>query len=113
MLSEIAAGKTVSKFHNLPRRVDGILFSSGREARRYQELRALEKAGVIRGLELQPRYRLVVNGVEVCSYYADFQYEDLERRRTVVEDAKGVRTEVYKLKKRLMLACLGIEVEEV
>ena len=100
------------KYHNVPRRVDGILFHSGKEARRYQELKALEKAGVIVALELQPRFKLDVNGVHVCDYIADFSYHDEERRVDVVEDVKGWRTEVYKLKARLMLAIHGIEVEE-
>mgnify|MGYP001576445665 CR=1 FL=1 len=102
----------MSKFHNVPRRVDGILFHSGKEARRYQELKLLEQGGVISGLELQKRFRLDVNGVHVCDYICDFSFHDNERRLDVVEDVKGWRTEIYKFKKRLMLACLGIEVEE-
>jgi hypothetical protein len=102
----------VSKFHNVPKRVDGILFHSGKEARRYVELRGMERAGIIRDLELQPRYRLEFNGERICDYIADFRYHDNERRADIVEDVKGVRTEVYKLKKRLMKALLDIEVEE-
>ena len=101
-----------SKYGNIQKRVDGILFHSGKEARRYQELKALEQGGVISGLELQPRYRLDVGGVHICDYIADFSYHDEERRVDVVEDVKGWRTEVYKFKARLMLAVHGIEVEE-
>jgi len=101
-----------SKFHNTPKRVDGVLFHSGKEARRYVELRGMEKAGVIRDLELQPRFGLDVNGVHVCDYLADFKYWDNERRQEVVEDVKGMRTQIYILKARLLKAVTGIEVEE-
>jgi hypothetical protein len=102
----------MSKYHNIPKRVDGILFHSGKEARRYVELRSMEKAGVIRDLETQPRYRLDHNGVHICDYLADFRYYDNERRRQIVEDVKGIRTQIYVIKARLMEALLGIEVEE-
>jgi hypothetical protein len=102
-----------SKFGNIPSRVNGRFFASKREARRYQELLLLERAGVIRDLETQPVFDLDVNGTRICRYVGDFAYFDTERNVRVVEDSKGVRTETYKLKRRLMKACLGIEVEEV
>ncbi len=83
------------------------------EARRYQELRLLERAGEIRDLELQPRYPLRVNGRLICTYVADFRYWDVREGRQVVEDAKGVRTSTYKIKAKLMAAVHNIEVEEV
>jgi hypothetical protein len=54
-----------------------------------------------------------VNGIHVAKYLADFRYYDTERNTLVVEDSKGVRTETYKLKRRLMLAIHAIDVEEV
>jgi hypothetical protein len=102
-----------TKYGNIPTRVNGVFFASKREARRYQELLLLERAGVIRDLETQPVFDLDVNGVRICRYLADFRYYDTERNALVVEDSKGVRTETYKLKARLMKAVHGIEVEEV
>lgn len=102
----------MSKYGNVRTEVAGIAFSSKREARRYQELRLYEKAGQISGLELQPRFDLSVNGVKVCTYVADFRYRTADGK-TVVEDAKGVKTAVYRLKKKLMIAIYEIEVEEV
>jgi hypothetical protein len=102
-----------SKFGNIPSRVNGRFFASKREARRYQELLLLERAGVIRDLETQPVFDLDVNGIHVAKYLADFRYYDTERNTLVVEDSKGVRTETYKLKRRLMLAIHAIDVEEV
>jgi hypothetical protein len=102
-----------SKFGNVPTVVDGHTFHSKKEARRYMDLLALQAAGLIRDLETQPRFRLEVGGVHICDYFADFAYYDEPRGERVVEDVKGIRTEVFKLKKKLMRAALGIEVEEI
>jgi hypothetical protein len=102
-----------SKFGNVPTNVDGHTFHSKKEARRYMDLLALQVAGLIRDLETQPRFRLEVGGVHICDYFADFRYWDVPRNEIVVEDVKGVRTDVYKLKKQMMLALHGIEVEEI
>lgn len=122
------------KYGNKKYTVDGITFDSMREAHRYQELRALQKAGIIQELKLQVKFVLIptqrAESTEVykkgknkgkpklgkvleneCSYYADFTY--LENGILVVEDAKGVRTEVYRIKKKLMLKVHGIKIKEV
>ncbi|MGD9714830.1 MAG: DUF1064 domain-containing protein [Thermomicrobiales bacterium] len=104
--------KKPSKYKAVRTTLDGITFASKREAERYATLKLLEKAGDITKLELQPRYPLVVNDQLVGNYVADFRYRD-EQGNTVVEDAKGVKTPVYKLKKKLMKAIYGIEVREV
>lgn len=101
------------KYHNIPKFQDGHWFHSQKEAARYRELNALERGKLIRDLELQPRFALDVNGIHICNYFADFKYFDNDRKVDVVEDTKGFRTETYKIKKRLMLAIHGIEVEEI
>ena len=73
----------------------------------------MEKGGLIRDLEQQPRFRLDVNGQHICDYIADWRYVDMERCCTVVEDAKGVLTSECRLKLKLMAACHGINVELV
>lgn len=93
--------------------VDGHRFPSKAEARRYGELRLLEQAGAIRDLELQPRFPLVVNGARVAVYVADFRYAEVGSRRVIVEDVKGVRTPLYRLKKRLVKVLYGVDVQEV
>ena len=104
----------VSKYGNKPRRCPaGHFHQSGLEAGRCAELQALQNAGLIRDLEQQPRFRLDVNEVHVCDYIADFRYHDVQEGAVVVEDAKGVATDVYKIKKRLVLALHGVEVVEV
>jgi len=92
--------------------VDGITFASQGEARRYQELKLLERAGAISYLERQQRYPLAVNGQAICDYVADFVYFDPVRQKWIVEDFKGVRTPEYRLKAKLMRACHGITILE-
>ena len=96
----------------------GHWFASKREARRYSELLLLESAGEISDLELQPRF--VLSGVshaggteKIATYVADFRYLDTTNGEVVVEDAKGVRTQVYTLKKRWMQMQYGITIREV
>jgi len=67
--------KGLNKYGNISTCVEGHLFASRREARRYQELKFLELAKEISELELQPKFDLVVEGMKVCSYIADFRYK--------------------------------------
>lgn len=110
----------LSKYHARKTEVDGITFDSRKEANRWTELRLMEKAGMIRNLERQKRYELTPaqrdpetgKVIERASYYvADFVYED-EDGNTVVEDSKGLRTDVYILKRKIMLARYGIRIKE-
>lgn len=101
------------KFNAKRTEVDGHKFASKAEARRYSELKLLEKAGQIKDLALQPRYSLVVYGEKVCDYVADFEYRVPGRTFAVVEDVKGMRTPIYRLKKKLMRAIHGIEIQEI
>ncbi len=86
--------------------------ASQREMRRCAELQYRVMAGEIRDLTQQPRYPMIVNGVKVCTYIADFRYID-SQGRLWVEDAKGFLTPEYKLKKKLMKAVHGIDITEV
>jgi hypothetical protein len=93
--------------------VDGVTFASKKEALRYDYLKTMFFYGKIASLELQPRYKLEVNGVLICIYKGDFRYVELSNLETVVEDVKGFKTPAYRLKKKLMLAIHGIEIFEV
>lgn len=103
----------VSKYRNQKVVVDGLTFDSKKEAKRYGELKMMVRAGLITRLQLQVVYRLQVNGFLICKYIADFVYHDVEKNVTQVEDVKGFRTEIYKLKKKLMQALHGIEIKEI
>lgn len=101
-----------SKYSAKPTIVDSIRFASKAESRRYSELKALERAGVISHLELQPRFPQIVNGHHVCSYTGDFRF--LENGKSVTEDVKGLKTAEYKLKRKLLLATHpGIDHREI
>lgn len=101
-----------SKYRNKPVEVDGIRFPSQREAKRWGELKLLERAGEITELRRQARFPLEVNGELVCTYVADFVMRD-KAGNLVVEDSKGFVTDVYKIKRKLMAAVHGIEIVEV
>ena len=103
----------MAKYGNKKTVVDGITFASKKEANRYCLLKLMERGGLIRDLELQPPYRLEVNGVLVCKYVADFRYVDAQTGEAVVEDAKGFKTREYNFKKKLVKAVHGIEIREV
>jgi hypothetical protein len=100
----------MSKYGNRKIEIDGVMFDSIKEGRRYQELKLLQNAGLIFNLELQPFFELqpafcTSDGKKerAITYKADFMYWDVEQRRYIVEDVKGVRTEVYKIKRKMML----------
>lgn len=93
--------------------VNGIRFASKAESERYQQLIIAERAGKIRALVLQPAWPLIVEGVKVATYRADFSYIDVATDTEVVEDVKGMSTPVYKLKKKMMAAFYGIEIQEI
>lgn len=117
-----------NKYHAKKTIVDGITFDSKAEAKRYMELRLLEKQGKIRCLRLQVPYVLIEKskyGREI-KYIADFVYDEVNssgertkdgiifsyERKTIVEDCKGFKTDVYRLKKRLLAERYGIEIKE-
>lgn len=111
------------KYRNEPVVVDGIRFDSGREARRYQELLLLQKAGQIEDLETQPVYILAPSvkfdgerrAKPALRYKADFRYRELPAGNTVVEDVKSVATmtQPYRIRRHLMLSVHGIQVREI
>ena len=105
------------KYSNEPVYTNGIRFDSKHEGNRYQELLLMQRAGKIKDLRLQVKFELIpaqrtATGkyVPPVTYTADFVYE--RNGQFVAEDAKGFKTDVYKLKKKLMLYIKGIEIEE-
>jgi hypothetical protein len=105
------------KYGAVATEVDGIRFASKAEARRYGQLKLLEKAGRISDLKLQPRFPLTVEGVKVGTYVGDFQYTEIgsdgAAKARVTEDVKGVKTPLYVLKRKLVKAIYGIDILEI
>ena len=109
--------------------VGGVEFDSKKEARRYQELLLLERAGAITELQRQVEFELIPaqrepdsvgvrGGIKKgkviehkCSYVADFVYK--ENGTKVVEDTKGFKTKDYIIKRKLMLSVYGIRIKEI
>lgn len=117
-----------NKYGNHKAMRDGIKFDSEREAKRFDELKVLRAMGKIRDLRLQANFTLVegymtIEGkrVKPMVYRADFTYERMTAPDITgavhwlreVEDAKGMRTQAYELKKKLMLDKYGIAIREV
>src|SRR5216110_1206441 len=87
----------VTKYHNHKTVHQGVRFDSQKEAKRYQELILMERAGLIGSIELQPRYDLIVNGHKLGFYKGDFRYEVVATSIMIGEDVKSpaTRTAVY------------------
>jgi len=104
-----------SKYHNRKVVYMGIQFDSRKEADHYRDLLLMERAGLIRNIELQPRYDLIVNGQKLGFYRGDFRYEEVATGELVTEDVKSpaTKTPVYQLKKKLVKALYNIEIQEV
>lgn len=105
-----------SKYKAKKTSVDGHSFDSQKEANRYLELKMLEKQGLIKELELQPKFILQETFkynnkiIKKICYYADFKYYDLNTRQVIVEDVKSEITKkdkVYILKKKIFLKKYG------
>lgn len=82
-----------------------MTYDSKKEARRHRELLLLERANKITNLERQVKFELIPkqDGERACTYVADFVYTNVDTGERVVEDTKGFKTEVYRIKKKLML----------
>lgn len=101
--------------------ITGRRFASKAEARRYLELKMLERAGQISELECQPRFELhALDGSKLAVYLGDFKFYDRREKCLVVEDVKGARgrgrgtrTAVYELKRKLVRGEYGVDIREV
>ncbi len=110
------------KYSAVPTTVDSIRFHSKAEAKHYSELKLREKAGEIHDLVLQPAYVMAIvcanpsqprSHTTVGKYIADFRYWDVARSERVVVDVKGHDTPLSKLKRKIVEALYGIEIEIV
>ena len=104
--------RTRSKYRNRRVTIDGYTFDSQAEAARFRVLRMMLNAGQISELTLQKSFPCIVNGVKVCTYVADFAYRNAAGEFTV-EDVKGVLTQAYVIKKKLVKALHGVDIREV
>lgn len=94
--------------------IDGVTFDSLKEANHAEELRRRRRAGEIGHIAYHPRFDIVVAGVYIGKYTADFKYYDLTTHQEMIVDVKGpsTRTQAYKLRKKLVEAIYGIVITE-
>ena len=97
-----------NKYHAVKETVGKLKFDSKKEKQRFEELMLMEQAGEIKGLKLQHEFLLQgaftdTTGERTRSikYIADFTYYD-SAGNWIIEDAKGMKTDIYKLKKKMM-----------
>lgn len=104
-----------NKYNNHKTYVDGIKFDSQKEANDYEVLCFRQKRGEIKDLKLQVPFVIIEKSKfgRALKYIADFTYIDCAINKFEVADSKGVKTDVYKLKKRLVAEKFGIEIKEL
>lgn len=106
---QIADPPKRAKYRNKIAYADGIKFHSEKERDYWLVLKNRELHDEISELERQVEYALVVHGVLIARYFADFRYVEKGTRHVV--DTKGFRTKEFEIKRKLMKACYGIDVE--
>lgn len=110
-MPKYCARAEMSKYRAVKTVVDGITFASKAEAKRYQEIKWLLFSGKIERCSRQNRFPLLVNGVKIGDYVADFVY--WENGKQVVEDVKGFKTPLYRWKKKHFEAQYGVAITEI
>lgn len=107
-----------SKYGNQPCEIGGQKYRSKREAARHQQLLSLEAAGLLANLRrevpfvLAPAVKIAGRTKPALRYVADFVYTDTATGLEVVEDCKGMRTDVYRIKRHLMKTTHGVDIVE-
>ena len=100
-----------SKYRAIKTTIDGITFASKREAYYYQIYSRLQELGQIKNLQMQTSIPFLINGKKMFIYNPDFEFDDDKGHHIV--DVKGIETSTFRLKKKLIEAQYGIEIEVV
>lgn len=103
---------TRNKYNAKKVRADGYIFDSQAEARHYEELKLLERAGEITEIRVHPIFQIEIEGRPICKVILDFAFID-KNGSDIFQDVKGVSTALSKLKKKMVEAAYGIDVEIV
>ena len=109
--------KNKNRFNVAPvaeRTMDGIVFASKKEMKRYAELKLLQRAGEVQDLTLQPEFRVSINDQHYCTYTADFAYTQKGER--IVEELKSTGTAkdaAYRLRKKAAELFYGIKIKVI
>lgn len=109
----LAAPKKKTKYGNVKTEVDSFVFDSKKEAKFYEALKLRNKAGEVDSITLQPKFPIIINGIKCCDVVLDFSCRDTLTGKVHFIDVKGHHTALSKLKKKLVEALYGINVEWV
>lgn len=115
----IKNNKKQNKYKNKKVISDGKKYDSKKESKRAIQLKTMEKLGIIKDLKEQVPYilqeKFILNGktVREIKYIADFVYIIVETGEEVIEDVKGIRTEVYRIKKKMFMYKYKKEITEI
>ena len=115
-MAEKQKAQKPTKYKSIKTEVDGIKFDSKKEAEYYGVLKLRKRKGMISAFTRQERFKIIINGILVCTYVSDFVVYDTYGNRTEIIDVKSDFTRkmsTYRLKKKLMKAVLNIEIKEV
>lgn len=108
--------KTLSKYRNVQTEYNGIKYMSKKEAEYAAQLDWQRKAKNpkerVTHVEVQVPFQITLNNIKICKYLADFRVQYADGHEEII-DVKGVRTDVYRLKKKLVEAQYGIKIIEV
>ena len=120
----VPSGKKGSKHRNVRTLYNGTYYDSKKESDYRQTLDFLTGSNIpanerVEVIEEQVRYKMIVNDVKVCTYVLDFKVtygdgrvEFVDVKPFDIKTNKFRTTDVFKIKKRLMLACHGIDITE-
>lgn len=108
----------LGKYNAKGRHVDDHWFASAAEADRYEQLKLMIETGKISRLELQPIYAVTLDGFPICTYRGDFRYLKHSEpgggvSALILEDVKGMVTDVYRIKKKLVEAKFKVKIHEL
>lgn len=102
---------TYNKYHvsdKENRTFDGIVFDSKKEMLRYAELKLMVRGKLISDLKLQPsfdlqeKFKFQGETIHPIKYFADFSYFDIQKKKWIIEDVKGMKTKEYMLKLKIL-----------
>lgn len=116
----LPATKSKSKYRNKSIEIDGIKFHSTKEGKYYSDLKTKKSLGEIKDFKMQVCYEIKINDIHIANYFLDFLVEYLDNTYDYI-DVKGkdkvsnkwIKTDVFKLKKKLVEAIYGINIKMI
>lgn len=96
------------KFKAKPTELDGIKFASKKEAKRYRDLKTLQELGEILFFLRQVPFHLQAGVKYVCDFLVFWTNGEV-----TIEDVKGIKTDMYIVKKKMVEATYPVTITEI